>query len=57
MPGIPKRGNQPIKVVKGPVQPESVLYRILQRIAQEIIKSLKESRGTNEGTGRQSGTR
>ncbi len=55
MPETPKRGNQPIKMKNGPVQPESVLYRILQLIAQEIAKSLPESGSTMDRADFQSG--
>ncbi len=55
MPGAPKHRNQTMKMMKEPVQPESVLYRILQQIAQEIAKSLPQSRSTMDRTGLQSG--
>jgi hypothetical protein len=55
MPENPKRRNQTIKMKNGPVQPESVLYLILQEIAKEIAKSLPESRSTMDRTRLQSG--
>jgi hypothetical protein len=54
MPETPNSRKQSMKVTMGPVQPESVLYRILQWITREIIKSLEESRGITNEAGRQS---
>jgi hypothetical protein len=49
MPEPPKQRKPLNEGTKGPVKPESVLYRILQRIAREIARSLTESRGTQHG--------
>ena len=39
----PNRKRERIDAIEGPVQPETVLYRMLQLVAQEIAKAMAQA--------------